>query len=200
MSSFKHTIGVVGLSGCGKSTLLHKFLKHPSSSYPRMTIGFNILLLDEFNLFYDFSGSPQFSFLLEKYVNLCNSFLLCYDNSRSDSLKYIEDLLFSKNGLVNKPILLVGLKKDLLSDITEKRLNNLFQKYHIDYHCCVSSTQDIEMETFASLFGQVCKFTPQKNINLDKKAHKMSPLLLGQLAAVRGRRLSYCDKLRNYWR
>jgi len=200
MSSRKHTIGVIGSSECGKSTFLHKLLNPP---YARRgpTIGFDILTLDERNLFYDFSGRPAFRFLIDKYVNTCDSFLLCYDISSAASLTYLDELVASKIEMV-KPTILVGLKKDLLCDITEKRLGHFMEKYHLDYHCRVSALGSTGLEGFTTVLDQVCKFSPPPVNNLDQKANKMSPLLLGAPAYGRrpGRkRTSYCDQLRAFW-
>jgi small GTP-binding protein len=114
-----------GEGGVGKTTLLHRYVEGRFSADTRMTIGVEFFL-KEINIdslhctlqLWDFGGQERFRFLLESYVLGAKGALLMFDLTRPMTLENLDQWVnLVRKSDPNLPILFLGTKKDLESDI-----------------------------------------------------------------------------------
>jgi small GTP-binding protein len=114
-----------GEGGVGKTTLLHRYVEGRFSADTRMTIGVEFFL-KEINIdslhctlqLWDFGGQERFRFLLESYVLGAKGALLMFDLTRPMTLENLDQWVnLVRKSDPNLPILFLGTKKDLESEI-----------------------------------------------------------------------------------
>jgi len=183
----RYCIAVVGKKTCGKSSLLRCYLKR-NPAFSGATIGFDMLVADTSFILYDFSGDKKFSFMTESYLGKCAATILCYDVNDLDSLQYLAAFAHAPG-----PKLLVGLKSDLLSDVSEQSLHTFMQTYNIVEHC-TCSTKLIQHKKFKK------KLKKLKDEILEQDGFAVPNLgdgvLLVSEVEPQSRKLTVCDRLR----
>ena len=152
-----------GDGGVGKTTLLNRFVNGKFLTDTKMTIGVDFLLkeiiLNDIKVtlqLWDFTGQEHLRFMLEKYSYGSQGAFFMFDlNNISRSLRNVEIWwnLIRKHGDI--PVLLVGTKYDLVSEIPSNRkrykmfknqIEDIITKYgFVDYIKTSSKTgQNVE--------------------------------------------------------
>ncbi|MBA7648652.1 hypothetical protein ES703_56440 [subsurface metagenome] len=130
-----------GNGGVGKTTFLHRYIEGRFSRDTKITVGVEFFSknLGEINgrkyilQLWDFGGVSQYRFLLESYVLEARGGLLFFDLTTPYSIDSLEEWIsiLRKND-DNLPIILIGMKADLIIDYTfDDYLNKLVEKYRI---------------------------------------------------------------------
>jgi len=124
MKAIKKII-LAGDGGVGRTTLLHRYVEGIFVPNTRMTIGceFFVKSISIENkeaqlLFYDLSGQERFRFSQRPYLKGANGAILTFDLTRPMTLDRLEEWeRFLRTFDEDLPILLVGLKTDLVDSI-----------------------------------------------------------------------------------
>jgi small GTP-binding protein len=131
---------VVGDSGVGKSQLVNSFACQPFAATHRATVGvaFQSFQTDEQEKWaiWDTPGDERNRGMTRSYYRGAQAIIVAFDLSRRDSFENVkrwfdEVKQYAPN---NAAIILAGTKSDLAIPpcVTEKDLQKLFRRYHID--------------------------------------------------------------------
>lgn len=123
--SVVYKILTVGDGGVGKTTLLHRYIKGEFLANTQMTlgVGFQVqnLNIDGTTVMlqmWDFGGQEQFRFMLERYSLGARGAAVMFDRTRLITIENIAEWIgICRKGNPNVPLILVGTKSDLESEI-----------------------------------------------------------------------------------
>lgn len=162
-NTFKVTVG--GAGGVGKTTLLHKYLTGDYLASTEMTIGvqFHTHILDYNNkkielVLWDLGGQDKFRFFQGNYIRGSRAALVCFDMHRMGTLSQVRDWvsIIKENAVKNAPIILVGMKVDLVSpellEGIKEAANHIVEALELESFVVTSSKDGINInETFTYL-------------------------------------------------
>jgi small GTP-binding protein len=128
MSNYKLKILLCGPAAVGKTSLIHRFIKSKFERDYKLTVGVDILTKDvEYSAgkvatlsIWDIGGQERFSFIRTTFYKGASGVLLVFDLSRSatwDAVKNWRAEVLQFAG--NIPFVLIGNKKDLVSEVGE---------------------------------------------------------------------------------
>ena len=136
MKAIKKII-LAGDGGVGRTTLLHRYVEGVFIPNTRMTIGCEFFTKEVTIenketqlLFYDLSGQERFRFSQRPYLKGAHGAILTFDLTRPMTLDRLEEWeQFLRSFDDNLPILLVGLKTDLVDSVV---VDNEYARYFKD--------------------------------------------------------------------
>ncbi len=121
-------VALLGHYGVGKSSLVRQFVYRKFSEEYSTTIGVNIekkvVTLDNSTvsmIIWDIAGELSQTKVPDSYKLGAHGIIYVFDLTRPDTFSNIEeDLTILRNKLPNVPIVLIGNKKDLLTEKTQQ--------------------------------------------------------------------------------
>ena len=173
----------VGDGGVGKTTLLHRYIKGEFLANTQMTlgVGFQVsnMIVDGTTIMlqiWDFGGQEQFRFMLERYSLGARGAAVMFDLTRVITLENIEQWInICRKGNPNVPLILVGTKLDLASDIMvdDSYVKEIMETYNLfDYIKTSSKNGEGVHEIFEKLTKKIIlleKANQQKWMGVNRK-------------------------------
>ena len=123
-------VALLGHYGVGKSSLVRRFVHRKFSEQYTTTIGVSIekkvVELAEATvsmIIWDIAGETSQSKVPDAYQLGTHGVIYVFDLTRPDTFRQLEeDVAILQNRLLNVPILLIGNKKDLLTEKTQQEI------------------------------------------------------------------------------
>ena len=155
----KKAIFIIGDKMVGKSALLSSIQNKSFDN--KMTIALNIEtfeleLKDEIRecSFVDLGGAEAFHKLYKEYVDNCSGGIFVFDLTDQKSFENIAYYLeLVKDVLKDKPVVLVGNKKDLERTVSLQKAISFAEKHTMPYF----ETSAVTRENVVELFSQICE-------------------------------------------
>ena len=125
-------VALLGYYGVGKTSLTHRFVHRKFSERYATTIGVNIekkvVEVDNHTvsmIIWDIAGESSQAKVPDAYKLGAHGVIYVFDLTRPDTFRHLkDDVATLQNQLPNAPILLVGNKKDLLVEKTQREIMN----------------------------------------------------------------------------
>ncbi|CAD8076287.1 unnamed protein product [Paramecium primaurelia] len=154
----QNKIILLGDCGVGKTTILHKFLD--INSQPETTIGVQHHSFSRNNIkfsIWDTAGQEKYRSVVSSHYKRAKAALLIYDCSSEETLlhidKWIEELIFQVGTKII--MILIGNKTDLQKVDFNESVQNLQDKYEINYHI-LTNYKDVEFkDKMNQVFDQI---------------------------------------------
>lgn len=175
------SILMIGDTSVGKSTLLKKFITGNYSDCLNPTVGVELykkkLNINDKNYLYrlwDTCGQERYRSLCKSYYHSADGIMILFSLNSSDSFNNLDMWLNSikDNGAEDIPIIMVGTKCDLESNINEEEIHNFIKENILikNYFKCSAKYNIGVEEPFIELANLVIKF---KNNNENNKKVKI---------------------------
>lgn len=149
---------ILGHFGVGKTSLIRRFVTNQFSDQYKVTIGVHIskkvvtLTAEESisMILWDLEGTDSLDQIRDAYLLGTHGVIFVFDVSRPSTFQQLnKDLKIVSNKLPDRPLLVVGNKKDLVS---EKDLNDLLRTHNISHDYLTSAkTGDAVENVFLNL-------------------------------------------------
>ena len=186
------SIIMIGDSSVGKSTLMKKFVSGEFSDCLNPTLGVELckkeLTINDKPILYriwDTCGQERYRSLCKSYFRNSDGIMLLFNLNSINSFENLSLWLNSikETGLENMPLIIVGTKSDLESQISEEMIqnfvfgNNLINKY---FKCSSKNNIGID-EPFLELANLIIEINNQrKNKTIKNKKIKINKKVKGK--------------------
>lgn len=149
---------ILGHFGVGKTSLIRRFVTNQFSDQYKVTIGVHIskkvvtLTAQESisMILWDLEGTDSLDQIRDAYLLGTHGVIFVFDVTRPSTFQQLnKDLKIVSNKLPDRPLLVVGNKKDLVS---EEDLNDLLKEHNISHDYLTSAkTGDTVEDVFLNL-------------------------------------------------
>lgn len=149
---------ILGHFGVGKTSLIRRFVDNQFSDQYKVTIGVHISkkvvsLSEEESIsliLWDLEGTDSLDQIRDAYLLGTHGVIFVFDVTRPSTFQQLKtDLKIVSNKLPDRPLLVVGNKKDLVS---EEDLTDLLQEHNISHDYLTSAkTGDTVEDVFLNL-------------------------------------------------
>ncbi len=167
MEDYSFKIIVIGPAAVGKSSLIRRFVEDKFVFNYKFTIGVDFFSkYVEYEkkqkvrlLIWDIGGQDRFKSLLPSFYNGTNGALVVFDLSRAQTFPRMKEWLSDMKQLIGKkiPVVIIGNKSDLISEIGEVIDRNEPSKYAKEENCLYIETSAKEGDNVENAFIELTR-------------------------------------------